>query len=59
MIDDLYQVALVGSSSPGYLWILSRTPKISNIVKAAVLDEAKKRGYDISALIWVGQDKNM
>ena len=41
MIDDLYQVALVGSSSPGYLWILSRTPKISNIVKAAVLDEAK------------------
>ena len=59
MLDDLYQVALVGSSSPGYLWILSRTPRISNIVKAAVLDEAKKRGYDISALIWVGQDKNM
>lgn len=59
MLDDLYQVALVGSSSDKYLWILSRTPQISDIVKKAVLDEAKKRGYDVSALIWVNQDKNM
>lgn len=59
MLDDLYQVALVGSSSSKYLWILSRTPQINDIVEKAVLDEARKRGYDVSALIWVNQEKNM
>lgn len=58
MLDDLYQVALVGSSSPDYLWILSRTPEISDIVKKALLDEALRRGYDITKLIWVDQSKN-
>lgn len=59
MVDDLYQVALVGSRSAGYLWILSRTPQISSIVKEAVLKEARRRGYDTSDLIWVDQSRNM
>ena len=59
MLDDLYHVALVGSSSPDYLWILSRTPEISDIVKKALLDEATRRGYDITRLIWVDQSKNI
>ena len=59
MLDDLYQVALIGSASPKYLWILSRTPQISDVVRNAVLNNAKRRGYDVSNLIWVAQDKNM
>ena len=59
MLDDQYQVALVGSTSPKYLWILSRTPQISTVVKNAVLTNAKRRGYDVSNLIWVSQDRNM
>lgn len=59
MVDDLYQVALVGSRSADYLWILSRTPQISSIVKEAVLKEARSRGYDTSDLIWVDQSRNM
>ena len=59
MLDDLYQVALVGSGSPGYLWILSRTPQISDVVKNAFVAEAQRRGYDTSKLIWVDQGRNL
>ena len=55
MIDSDYQYALVGSGSDDYLWILSRTPQISDNVKAALLTEAQKRGYDTDKLIWVKQ----
>ena len=58
MLDDNYQIALVGSKSPGYLWILSRTPAVSTDVLDAVLKEASDRGYDTSRLIWVDQDMN-
>lgn len=55
MLDSDYQYALVGSGSDDYLWILSRTPQISDNVKAALLTEAQKRGYDTDKLIWVKQ----
>ena len=58
MLDDNYQVALVGSGSPKYLWILSRTPAPGTDVLNAVLKEAADRGYDTSKLIWVDQDMN-
>jgi lipocalin len=59
MLDELYQVALVGSKNQDYLWILSRTPLISNVVKDAFVAEARRRGYDTSKLIWVDQSRNM
>ena len=58
MLDDNYQVALVGSGSPKYLWILSRTPAPDTDVLNAVLKEAADRGYDTSRLIWVDQEMN-
>lgn len=59
MLDDLYQVALVGSKSPKYLWILSRTPQLSDEVIDSIVEEAESRGYDTSKLIWVNQDLNL
>ena len=59
MLDNMYRVALVGSGSPGYLWILSRTPQIDDDTKNALLKEAQRRGYDTTGLIWVNQDRNM
>ena len=59
MIDDNYQVALVGSGNPKYLWILSRTPVVSDKVLDLVLEEASGRGYDIDNLIWVDQSANI
>jgi len=56
LIDSAYQYALIGSGSDDYLWILSRTPKLSDGAKALILSEAQRRGYDIEKLIWVKQE---
>jgi lipocalin len=58
MLDTDYQYALVGSRSMSYLWILARKPYIDEDVKAAMLAEAEKLGYDISKFIWVDQSWN-
>ena len=50
-----YAYALVGSSSDKYLWILSRTPKLDPVTLEYLLDQARKRGYDTSKLVWVSQ----
>lgn len=59
MLDDDYQVALVGSKSPEYLWILSRTPKVDKAIIDILLEEARSRGYDTSKFIWVNQTMNL
>jgi len=56
LLDSAYQYALIGSGSDDYLWILSRTPKLADDVKATILNEAKRRGYNTNKLIWVKQD---
>ena len=58
MVDDDYGYALVGSKSPKYLWILSRTPKLPGGILHDILVEAARRGYDTSKLTWVNQDLN-
>lgn len=55
MLDSAYQYALIGSGSDDYLWILSRTPKLEDDVKATIIAEAKRRRYDTEKLIWVKQ----
>ena len=58
MLDDNYQVALIGSGSPKYLWILSRVPVPKDAVIDDAIEEAEDRGYDTSKLIWVDQSLN-
>lgn len=58
MIDKSYTLALVGSKTEDYLWILSRTPEISQEQKSALVAEANRRGYDTHNLIWVNQSHN-
>ena len=55
MLDNDYQYALVGGKGPDYLWILSRTPEIDDKVRDRIVDEAQRRGYNTSRLIWVDQ----
>lgn len=50
-----YSYSVVGSSSPKYLWILSRTPQLSTGTKDKILRNLRHRGYDTSKLIWVEQ----
>ena len=59
LVDENYQLSLVGSKSDNYLWILSRTPEADPVLLEIMLDEAESRGYDTSKLIWVDQSRNM
>ena len=54
-IDKDYQYTLIGSSSDDYLWILSRTPELSKDILDKCLENLKKRGYDLTKLIFVEQ----
>lgn len=53
MISEDYGYVLVGSRSPKYLWILSRTPDVPDGMLQSILAEASRRGYDTDKLIWV------
>lgn len=55
LIDNDYRYALIGSGSDNYLWILSRTPQISDEIQNKIITEAQRRGYDTTKLIWVNQ----
>lgn len=50
-----YDWALVGSKSPDYLWILSRTPMLPEQTLARILQLAEARGYDTSKLLFIEQ----
>lgn len=56
LLDADYQCMLIGSGSDNYLWILSRTPRLSEEAKTEILSEARRRGYDTDKLIWVKQE---
>lgn len=59
LLAEDYSYALIGSKSADYLWILAREPMLDENVKATILDEARRRGYDTDALIWVSHESNM
>lgn len=54
-LDENYQWAVIGSSSDKYLWILSRTPQMDEHLYNQILENLKKRGYDVQKLIQVEQ----
>lgn len=51
MVGEDYQWALVGSSSPNYLWILSRTAQLQPSTLDHIISLADARGYDVSKLL--------
>lgn len=50
-VDDRYQEAIVGTPDRKYLWILARTPTISQQRYAALVAKARQLGFDVSRLI--------
>ena len=57
-LDANYQWALIGSSSDNYLWILSRTPGMDEVLYQQLLDKLRTRGYDTGKLGKVLQPGN-
>lgn len=49
-LDDNYQYVMIGSSSPKYFWILSRTPQMDEATYNMLLEKARKRGYNLDKL---------
>lgn len=50
-----YEYAFVSGPNTDYLWLLSRTPKVSNKVKADFEARAKQYGFNTEQLIYVDQ----
>ncbi|WP_411816277.1 lipocalin family protein [Hyphococcus sp. DH-69] len=50
-----YSLALVGEPSGKYLWILSRTPTISNETRVDAIQDLQAFGYNTNALYWTEQ----
>ncbi len=46
-LDPDYQYAVVGHPSRDYLWVLARTPQISDPLYGELLRKAQQQGYDI------------
>ncbi len=51
-LADDYSLSLVGEPEGRYLWILSRTPEISDDVRERALSDLRRRGYNTDALYW-------
>ena len=51
-----YQYAFVSGPDLSYLWLLSRTPKVSEAIIADFIEKSQSLGFDTSQLIMVKQD---
>lgn len=50
--QEEYQYAFVSGYSNDYVWLLARTPEVSQRVKMEFVQAARERGFDTGALIW-------
>ena len=55
-IDDDYQTALVVGKNYDYMWILSRTPNLSEAICKNYLEQANALGFNISKVVWTNQN---
>ena len=50
-----YEYAFVSGANTSYLWLLARTPTVSEYVKQRFVQTAQERGFTAEDLIWVDQ----
>ncbi len=53
-----YQYAFVAGNTTNYLWLLARTPTISDELKTQFLQRAESLGFAVEDLIFVDQGRN-
>ena len=54
-LADDYSYAVVGAPNRKYLWILSRTPKMDDVIYNELLQRISKKGFDITKLVKTNQ----
>lgn len=52
---DDYQYAFVSGPDTSYLWLLARTPAVSEALKTRFVREARRRGFETDELVFVEQ----
>jgi len=57
-LEGDYEYALVAGKNLKYLWILSRTPTIPDVIKTKFLEKANEIGYNTEEMIWVEHSQN-
>lgn len=55
-LDEAYRYAFVTSDDRDYLWLLSRTPRVSDALEQHFVATARRLGFDTDALIFVRHD---
>jgi apolipoprotein D and lipocalin family protein len=56
--EQNYQYALVAGPSTSYLWILARQPELDPSIVDRLVNQARSRGFDTEALIWVNHESD-
>lgn len=51
-----YQYAVISGPSHDYLWILARTPTLTDPLKQQLVEKAQAAGFDTQQLIFVAQE---
>lgn len=54
--QENYQYAFVSGYNTSYLWLLSKTPTVSEDVKERFVEKSKELGFDTNALIFTEQN---
>lgn len=57
-LDPDYQYAFVAGNTTNYLWLLARTPSVSDALKTHFLQRAEILGFEVEDLIFVDQELN-
>lgn len=55
-LDSEYKSALVVGKNYKYMWILSRTPNLSEAICKNYLEQANALGFNISKVVWTNQN---
>ena len=55
-LDDDYTTTVIGREKRDYVWLMARTPNLSEADYAAALESIRKAGYDMSQLQSVPQE---
>ena len=52
-LDENYQYAFIAGNTTNYLWLLARTPEVSEELVDQFISRATQLGFDTSQLIFV------
>ncbi|WP_116472976.1 lipocalin family protein [Zobellella maritima] len=55
-LDEAYRYAFVSGYNRSYLWLLARTPTVSQEVRTRFMVRSKALGFDIDSVIFVEQN---